>query len=284
MSNQKYERVTLEERKEIHRLKGKDYKIRRITRWLNHKFNKNRSHTTVSRELKRTNYDLLSLVQAEKLAYARRSLTRYGKDSIIMNDVKIFDYVIEKLERNWSPARIAKNIKRDLGASISHQTIHNFRKRYRNTIKSFGKAEQGAIEELRKYANHDPLTRSIGDYFIPLVRLSWATAIEIYKYEPPSHEGNPLKILWLYDPVWTSQNSAVGLVWVFPDGRIVFNTNDDKIVTYEEVIITYEEFLKTLHKQSFTLYADKVISRKMRKEIDKISKLMMQYSKPNKEI
>ena len=119
----KYKRLTIEERERIHALVNQGKTNREISSDLD------RSHTTISRELKRcgTKYEY-SPSKAHKKARGRDTLR--GRKQIVDVRPEVFQEVIKKLNLRNSPEQISEALKRespdDPKKWISHESIYKY--------------------------------------------------------------------------------------------------------------------------------------------------------------
>lgn len=118
MPTMNYNHLTIGEREKILLFRGKGLSIRAIAKKLN------RQPSTISRELKRNNEEY-SPHRAQRRAKRERRDSRLGRLKVL-SDPKIYNYVFNQLEENWSPEQIAGRIKLDLDISITHETIYQF--------------------------------------------------------------------------------------------------------------------------------------------------------------
>lgn len=162
---QHYTHLSNEEREKIFLLKGKGKGQREIGEILG------RNHRTIGRELERNDIKssnssnpgipLYSPSKAEELARERRRNSKVKK----LDDPALRNFVINKLNRNWSPEQIAGRLKRKAeNAAVSHETIYQFiyakenkplrlweflRKRYPRRRKKYDrKVKRGKILEI----------------------------------------------------------------------------------------------------------------------------------------
>ncbi len=120
-----YTQLTLVERFRIFHMRVVGYRVREIARELG------RSHSTISRELKRnTTAEGLSpmwIAHAQRLCEQRRRRARHqrGQDNEALRG-----YVIERLHAHWSPQTIAGRLRRDFprrgSMRISHEGIYRW--------------------------------------------------------------------------------------------------------------------------------------------------------------
>jgi IS30 family transposase len=115
---EKYNRLCLEERKEIFCLDAKGFGVRAIARELG------RDPSVISRELRR-NAD--SIGYLPDTAHQKAANRRTHRKKKIINDENIRQYVIEKLRCQWSPEQIAGRMKVEkMKNQISHEPIYQF--------------------------------------------------------------------------------------------------------------------------------------------------------------
>lgn len=116
----KYKHLSIEEREKIQTMIWQKMSIRAIAKILG------RSHTSLSREIKRHNPEEIKRY-TPRLAQIRakeRTKSRGRKDRL-KNDV-VRNYVRTKLKMNWSPEQISGCIKHDTGEKISHEAIYQY--------------------------------------------------------------------------------------------------------------------------------------------------------------
>ena len=119
----KYKRLTIEERERIHALVNQGKTNREISSDLD------RSHTTISRELKRcgTKYEY-SPSKAHKKARGKDSLR--GRKQIVDARPEVFQEVIKKLNLKNSSEQISESLKREAPDDpkkwISHESIYKY--------------------------------------------------------------------------------------------------------------------------------------------------------------
>ena len=113
-----YAQLTLEERFVIYHLRLYKLSIREIARRLN------RSHSTISRELKR-NAPILGTVYwavgAQQRAEKRRGIARHVRRR---SNERLCRYVEQRLQAHWSPEAIAGRIKLDFAHELSMRVSH----------------------------------------------------------------------------------------------------------------------------------------------------------------
>lgn len=115
-----YTHLSIVEREKIQKLIWQKKSIRSIAKELG------RSHTSLSREIKRHNPEEWKRY-TPRLAQVRaleRRKSRGRKDRL-KND-RIRTYVKKRLKENWSPEQIAGCIKRDIKETISHEAIYQY--------------------------------------------------------------------------------------------------------------------------------------------------------------
>lgn len=118
-----YKRLTLEERERIHALLNQGKSNREIAVDLN------RSHTTISRELKRcgTKYEY-SPSKAQK--QANKNAPERGRKRILDIRPEVFKEVFKRLFERNSPEQISKSFKKEYADEplkwISHETIYRY--------------------------------------------------------------------------------------------------------------------------------------------------------------
>jgi IS30 family transposase len=124
MQNNKYNRLTNNERENISRGLAQKKTIREISRALG------RSPSTVAREIRRnrgkTSYRAFSASQRAKTAATSRKM---GKSKIAKHE-RLRKHVFEKLKAEWSPKEISERIKIeypwDITMQISHEAIYQY--------------------------------------------------------------------------------------------------------------------------------------------------------------
>ena len=89
-------RLSIEEREQIHYYLGQKKTCREIALLLN------RSHTTISREIKRNRFEDVYLPTKANEAFRQR-YKQCGRRSKIDNNIKLFDEVFNKIFQKWSP-------------------------------------------------------------------------------------------------------------------------------------------------------------------------------------
>ncbi len=135
-------RLSIEEREQIYYYLGQKKTYREIALLLN------RSHTTVSRELKRNSIGEVYLpYKASEITRNRyKQCGRKGK--IDMNE-ELFEEVFQKFFLKWSPEQISHYLKRkykgNLQMQISHETIYKY---------IYAKAKGELKKHLLKYLRH----------------------------------------------------------------------------------------------------------------------------------
>ncbi len=115
-----YKHLSIEECEKIQTMIWEKKSIRAIARELG------RSHTTLSREIRRHNPEEIKRY-TPRLAQIRakeRTKSRGRKDRLKNETVRT--YVKEKLKMNWSPEQISGCIKSDTGFTISHEAIYQY--------------------------------------------------------------------------------------------------------------------------------------------------------------
>lgn len=115
--------LTFEERKRIERMLREELRYREIGRILN------RSHTTISYEVKKNKMSYEKFYNAE--IAQRRFLDREsqkGNISKLKKDPQLKKFIIQKMKtEQWSPEQIAGTLKMRYGEKIiSHETIYKF--------------------------------------------------------------------------------------------------------------------------------------------------------------
>lgn len=116
----KYNHFSIEERELIQTMWWERRSMRDIARALN------RSHTSVSREMKR-NFPLGYRRYTPRLAQERAVEKRKerGRKERLKNE-ELRSYVINNLRRRWSPEQISLRIRIDLKVTISHEAIYQY--------------------------------------------------------------------------------------------------------------------------------------------------------------
>jgi IS30 family transposase len=115
-----YKHLSIEEREKVQEMIWRKKSIRAIAKALG------RSHTTLSREIRRHN-SVKPDTYIPRLAQIRakeRTKSRGRKDRLKNETVRT--YVKEKLKMNWSPEQISGCIKADTGHTISHEAIYQY--------------------------------------------------------------------------------------------------------------------------------------------------------------
>jgi len=124
MQKRRYTRLVDQERESISRGLAQHKSIRQLARELN------RSPSTISREIRRnkgkSGYRAFS---ASRRAKAAASSRKRGKRKIEKQE-GLLSYVMEKLQREWSPQEISKRLKIeyawDMNMQVSHEPIYQY--------------------------------------------------------------------------------------------------------------------------------------------------------------
>lgn len=116
-----FRRLSRNERDEIARLLARKWPIRKIA------FLMSRSHTTISREIKRNKIKAgYGPIRAHLKAYDRQHKTHRPSPKLITNK-SLRDRVTRELKQGWSPEIIAGRIKQELGHPlIGHEAIYRW--------------------------------------------------------------------------------------------------------------------------------------------------------------
>lgn len=115
--------ISYDERQLIEKLLANKYKTREIARTMG------RDHSVILREISRNKGQYLPY-EAIK-AHLRYQHRLKGKKQKKMNENQLLkEYVIEKIQKDWSPEQISGRLKkyeyRRIGKKISHETIYSF--------------------------------------------------------------------------------------------------------------------------------------------------------------
>ena len=124
MQKGKYKHLTNTEREEISRCLAKKQPLAEIARQLG------RATSTISREIYRnsgqTGYRAFG---ARKRAQRAASSRRAGKSKIAKNK-KLRDYILQSIEKEWSPEEMSERIQIeypiDMAMRISHEAIYRY--------------------------------------------------------------------------------------------------------------------------------------------------------------
>jgi IS30 family transposase len=116
-------KLSLEEREKIYYYLSQSKSCREIGELLN------RSHTTISREIKKNSIDgEYSPSRATSLQELR--LKRSGRKNKIDQNIDLFDEVFQKIFKKWSPEQIShylqEKYKGNLQMQLSHETIYQY--------------------------------------------------------------------------------------------------------------------------------------------------------------
>jgi transposase, IS30 family len=115
-----YKHLSLEEREKLYALKEQKLSLREIAITLH------RSHTTLSRELRRNKRFFSPYIPCHAHRYAKRRI-QLQRATAALKQQEIYDYVLEKLQRKWSPETIAGRLSIDHpNLSIHFETIYRF--------------------------------------------------------------------------------------------------------------------------------------------------------------
>lgn len=118
----KYNRLTLEERIEIEKLRENKVSISLIAKKLN------RAKSTISREIKNYKYfNSYQALKAHRVSFVKRLTKKDGKDKISSHE-NLRNFILEKLQLRWSPEQISRTLflqfPNDKNMNISHETIY----------------------------------------------------------------------------------------------------------------------------------------------------------------
>jgi len=147
MQKRRYTRLTDQERESISRGLAQHKSIRQLAKELN------RSPSTISREIRRnkgkSGYRAFS---ASRRAKAAASSRKRGKRKIEKQE-GLLSYVMEKLQREWSPQEISKRLKIeyawDMNMQVSHEAIYQY-----IYVLPRGELKQLLIKGLRQERKH----------------------------------------------------------------------------------------------------------------------------------
>jgi len=147
MQKRRYTRLTDQERESISRGLAQHKSIRQLAKELN------RSPSTISREIRRnrgrTSYRAFL---ASRRAKAAASSRKRGKRKIEKQE-GLLSYVMEKLQREWSPEEISKRLKIeyawDMNMRVSHEAIYQY-----IYVLPRGELKQLLIKGLRQERKH----------------------------------------------------------------------------------------------------------------------------------
>ncbi len=147
MQNKRYTRLADQERESISRGLAQHKSIRQLAKELN------RSPSTISREIRRnkgkSGYRAFS---ASRRAKAAASSRKRGKRKIEKQE-GLLSYVMEKLQREWSPQEISKRLKIeyawDMNMQVSHEAIYQY-----IYVLPRGELKQLLIKGLRQERKH----------------------------------------------------------------------------------------------------------------------------------
>jgi len=147
MQKRRYTRLADQERESISRGLAQHKSIRQLARELN------RSPSTISREIRRnkgkSGYRAFS---ASRRAKAAASSRKRGKRKIEKQE-GLLSYVLEKLQREWSPQEISKRLKIeyawDMNMQVSHEAIYQY-----IYVLPRGELKQLLIKGLRQERKH----------------------------------------------------------------------------------------------------------------------------------
>src|SRR3989344_2699658 len=120
-----YKRLSSDEREEISRMLAQDYSLNDIAKKLD------RYTSTISREILSgsCNKYTYRAGKAQRRA-ARNSSQRKKGNKILNNELRLKRYVYRKLRKKWSPAQIAKELKKDyptdMAMRIAPETIYAY--------------------------------------------------------------------------------------------------------------------------------------------------------------
>ena len=138
----KTSRITIEEREKILYYLSRDTSYRQIAQYLD------RSHTTISREVKRNRKEgEYSPSFAE--GRTRNRFSRCGRKRKIDQNLELFEEVFNKLFQKWSPEQISGYLKNkykgNLQMQISHESIYQY---------IYAKAKGELKKQFLKYLRH----------------------------------------------------------------------------------------------------------------------------------
>ena len=147
MQKRRYTRLVDQERESISRGLAQHKSFRQLARELN------RSPSTISREIRRnkgkSGYRAFS---ASRRAKAAASSRKRGKRKIEKQE-SLLSYVMEKLQREWSPQEISKRLKIeyawDMNMQVSHEAIYQY-----IYVLPGGELKQLLIKGLRQERKH----------------------------------------------------------------------------------------------------------------------------------
>jgi len=147
MQNRRYTRLADQERESISRGLAQHKSIRQLAKELG------RSPSTISREIRRnkgkSGYRAFS---ASRRAKAAASSRKRGKRKIEKQE-SLLSYVMEKLQREWSPQEISKRLKIeyawDMNMQVSHEAIYQY-----IYVLPRGELKQLLIKGLRQERKH----------------------------------------------------------------------------------------------------------------------------------
>ncbi|HAE85117.1 MAG TPA: IS30 family transposase [Anaerolineaceae bacterium] len=147
MQNKRYRQLADQERESISRGLAQHKSIRQLAKELN------RSPSTISREIRRnkgkSGYRAFS---ASRRAKAAASSRKRGKRKIEKQE-GLLSYVMEKLQREWSPQEISRRLKMeyawDMNMQVSHEAIYQY-----IYVLPRGELKQLLIKGLRQERKH----------------------------------------------------------------------------------------------------------------------------------
>ena len=115
-------RLSLEEREQINYYLAQGKSFREIGQLIE------RSHTTISREMKKCNKGEYSPLRAQ--CYQEKLLKNCGRKKKIDKNIELFEELFQKFFKKWSPEQISNHLKEkyqgNLQMQISHETIYQY--------------------------------------------------------------------------------------------------------------------------------------------------------------
>jgi IS30 family transposase len=113
-------RLTIEEREQIALMLAKDYTYMQIASTLQ------RAPSTIGREVYR-NYSLggYRAVSAHSKA-KKRQRNNHQRPLKVESNPLVSSYIYEKMQLLWSPYQISKQMTKDIGLTVSHETIYQY--------------------------------------------------------------------------------------------------------------------------------------------------------------
>ena len=121
----KYKRLDLDEREEISRMLAQNCSLNRIARSLG------RRVSTISREIRAGNYSQSTYRAGRSQRRAERNSSKRKENKRKIDfDQKLKQYIHKKLRLKWSPAQIAKELKKDypleMNMHIAPEAIYTY--------------------------------------------------------------------------------------------------------------------------------------------------------------